>query len=42
MGDPLIVSTETEEVQIVDVDFPQVTVSLPSGFKYTAMTEARE
>ncbi|XP_021958906.1 pickpocket protein 28 [Folsomia candida] len=40
MGHPLVVSTETNEVAIGDVDFPQVTVSLPGGFNYSAMVNA--
>ncbi|XP_021953630.1 pickpocket protein 28 [Folsomia candida] len=40
MGHPLVVSTETEEVGIMDVDFPQVTVSHPGGLKLTSISRA--
>ncbi|OXA54935.1 Pickpocket protein 28 [Folsomia candida] len=40
MGHPLVVSTETEEVGIMDVDFPQVTVSHPGGIKLSSLKKS--
>ncbi|OXA39831.1 Pickpocket protein 28 [Folsomia candida] len=40
MGHSLIVSTETEEVEIVDIDFPGFTVSGSSGLTRSGIEEA--
>ncbi|XP_021965742.1 pickpocket protein 28 [Folsomia candida] len=40
MGHPLVVSTETEEVEIVDIDFPGFTVSGSSGLKRSGIHDS--
>ncbi|XP_021958930.1 pickpocket protein 28 [Folsomia candida] len=42
MGHPLVVSTETEEVGITNIDFPQVTVSHLGGLKLTSILQAHD